>query len=209
MRLVFFTLYEQTYGSWVAFSDRLMDRELLGIPMTAGSLTFLGAFFVVLFSPLFAALWPWLGQRGRNPGKPMKSALGLLLGGLAFLPMWVAAQSAGAEPASVWWLVLAYAILAAGEMLLSPIGLSAVTELSVARVTSLMMGAWFLATAYSEVLAAALGKLSAVEVDTDRLVDTAQAAAGYADLFSLLMWLGLAAGAAALMAAPLLRRAIR
>lgn len=54
-----------------------MASSLL-VPQTAGSLTFLGSFFIVLLSPLFAWLWPWLEARGRNPGKPLKSAIGLL-----------------------------------------------------------------------------------------------------------------------------------
>jgi hypothetical protein len=67
----------------------------------------------------------------------------------------LAANQAGASGtlASVWWLVLAYFILEIGEMCLSPVGLSAVTQLSVPRVASLMMGTWFLATAFSELLA--------------------------------------------------------
>ena len=205
--LAFFTLYEQTYGSWVAFSDRLMDRTLLGVPMTAGSLTFLGALFIVAFSPLFAWLWPWLDRRGLNPGKPLKSSFGLALGGLAFLPLLAATASVGTELASVWWLVLAYAILACGEVMLSPIGLSAVSELSVARITSLMMGAWFLATAYSEVLAAQLAKIASV-APADAANRVAMAA-GYEALFSLMLWLGLGAAVLAFLATPIMNRGIR
>src|SRR3546814_14853838 len=83
-----------------------------------------------------------------------------LFAGLAFVPLAYAAERVGASGAmaSVWWLVLAYFILEVGEMCLSPVGLSAVTQLSVARVTSLMMGTWFLATAFSETLAQQFAK---------------------------------------------------
>ncbi|MGQ0619233.1 MAG: peptide MFS transporter [Panacagrimonas sp.] len=208
--LVFFSLYEQSYGSWVAFSDRLMTKSLLGFEMTAGSLTFLGAFFIVLMSPFFAWLWPWLDRRRLNPSKPMKSALGLAFGGLAFLPLIAAANAVGdATLASVWWLVLAYVILEVGEVLLSPIGLSAVTQLSVARVVSLMMGAWFLATAYSEVLAAAFSKLASIEIPDGESIDRLAAAAKYADLFELMTWVGLGAGLVALLAVPMIRRGMK
>ncbi|WP_241688222.1 peptide MFS transporter [Pseudoxanthomonas composti] len=269
MALVFFTLYEQTYGSWVTFTDRLLTKDLvpalvirqgtplpwsmlslllapaafvlaarmserapgssapkrmfggaialilvllvrdcLVLPQTAGSLTYLGALFLVLLAPLFAGLWAWLDRRGLDPSKPTKSAWGLVLGGLSFVPLALAAQQVGStgQLASVWWLVGAYLVLEIGEMCLSPVGLSAVTELAVPRVMSLMMGAWFLATAFSETLAALFGKLAAIEVPEGETLNLADAAARYAHLFWLLMWIGIGCGVIAMLAAPLLRR---
>ncbi len=267
MVLVFFTLYEQTYGSWVAFTDRLLTKDLFGITsattdpvlpwtivplaisplamlmalklagqdklrlgeiligsvaglmivafirdmslvqQTAGSLTFLGAFFIVALTPFFTWLWPWLDKRGMNPSKPAKSAIGLLLGGIAFLPMAYAAHLAGINGvASVWWLVLAYAVLEFGELSISPIGLSAVTQLSVPRVVSVMMGAWFLATAYSEVLAAKFGELTAMDVAEGEAFDVALAASRYGDLFMMMFWIGIVASAVAFAFVPLVRK---
>ena len=206
--LVFYTLYEQTYGSWVAFSDRLMDKNLLGFGMTAGALTFLGSFFIVVLSPLFAWLWPWLARRDRNPSTAMKTVLGVLFGGLAYLPLMAAAQGAGAAPVSIWWLVGAYFLLEVGEVCLYPIGIAAVTTLSVPRVMSIMMGAWFLGTAYSEVLAhSVLGKLSALE--PGETASAAEAAGKYGELFTLSLWIGLASAVAALACVPLIRRGMR
>ena len=265
--LVFFTLYEQTYGSWLTFTDRLLTkdmfpslvsdssgtlpwslyqmaasvplmvlalrasdrgnralsgwlialmvagmavacfRDVVLVPQTAGSLTFLGSFFIVLLSPLFAWLWPWLDKRGWNPSKPMKSAIGLLFAALSFLPLMAAAKVAGGGAmASVWWLVLAYFVLEIGEMCLSPIGLSAVTQLSVARVVGLMMGGFWLATAYSEVLAAQFGKLASLDIPESGAIDMAVAAAKYGSLFQLLLWIGLGSALLFLLLAPLLRR---
>jgi POT family proton-dependent oligopeptide transporter len=265
--LVFFTLYEQTYGSWVTFTDRMLTKDLFGmvagdyvptvpwaiyslglspvlmiaalvasdkgrdgvakglvgllvlglvvaithdvvlVPQTAGSLTFLGAFFIVLLSPVFAFLWPWLEKRGMNPSKPVKMAIGLVAAGLAFLPMMAAADAAsGGVMASVWWLVLAYFILEIGEMCLSPIGLSAVTQLSVARVVGLMMGAFWLATAYSEVLAAQFGKLASIDRVEGQAIDMAQAGATYGNLFEIMLWIGVGSGLLLLVISPLIKR---
>ncbi len=283
--LVFFTMYEQTYGSWVTFTDRLLTKDIvpsmvqatpeiawtgslwanfvlfvsttpwsilslllapasfmlaatlsdrkvdsrapqvlfasavtvmlaflvrdsLVLPQTAGSLTYLGALFVVLLAPTFSALWGWLDRRGLDPSKPVKSAAGLAFGGLAFIPLIMAANQAGTSGgmASVWWLVLAYFVLEVGEMSISPIGLSAVTQLSVSSVVSLMMGTWFLATAFSETLAALFGTLAAIEVPEGETMNIAEAAAKYADLFGLLMWIGLGCGAVLLLLSPLIRR---
>src|SRR3546814_9268739 len=87
-----------------------------------------------------------------------------MVAGLAFLVLvWSARHPQGNGLTAFWWFVLAYFVLEVGEMLLSPIGLAAVTELSVRSVVGVMMGAWWLGTAYSEVLAALLGKLRSEE----------------------------------------------
>ncbi|WP_340648636.1 oligopeptide:H+ symporter [Pseudoxanthomonas winnipegensis] len=272
MALVFFTLYEQTYGSWVTFNDRLLTKDIvpalviregtplpwsivslllapiafvaaaslsdrhpqskaprtvfavaaaiivvllvrdcLVLPQTAGSLTYLGALFLVLLAPIFAALWAWLDRRGLDPSKPVKSAWGLLLAGASFIPLALAAQHVGStgQMASVWWIVAAYFVLELGEMCLSPVGLSAVTQLAVPRVVSLMMGTWFLATAFSEMLAAMFGKLASIDVPQGQTMDLVEASARYAHLFWLMMWIGLGCGAIALVAAPLLKWMMR
>ena len=264
--LIFFTLYEQTYGSWVTFSDRLMSKDLFGmavansgtipwaiyalaaspvlmiaalsasdrgniglakvlvgflvlgltiaigrdvvlVPQTASSLTFLGAFFIVVLSPLFAWLWPWLEKRGMNPSKPAKMAFGLVVAGLSFIPLMMAADiAANGVMASVWWLVLAYFILEVAEMCLSPIGLAAVSQLSVTRVVGLMMGAFWLATAYSEVLAAGFGKLASIAIPEGGTIDMAAAAGKYGSLFELMMWIGIGSGILYFILTPLIRK---
>ena len=134
-------------------------------------------------------------------------ALGLIIAGVSFLPLVAAANAAaGGALASVWWLVLAYALLEIAEVCLSPIGLSAVTSLSVARVVGVMMGAFWLATAYSEVLAAAFGKLASIEIPEGATLNFAEAAAKYSELFQLMFWIGLGSGVLALLAAPLIKR---
>lgn len=285
MCLIFFTLYEQTYGSWVTFTDRLLTkdlfptfvraeqtivweksffenigiffqhspwsivslliaplsfmlaaslsektptsktpkllfiaafvlmlvllvRDLLILPQNASSLTFLGAMFIVLLAPIFTGLWAWLDKYKADPSKPIKSSLGLLFAGLSFIPLALAAQQVGETGvmASVWWLVLAYFILEIGEMCLSPVGLSAVTQLSVTRVVSLMMGTWFLATAFSEVLAAQFGKLSALEIPEGETINMVEAAAKYESLFWLLMAIGIGCAVITFIASPLIKR---
>jgi POT family proton-dependent oligopeptide transporter len=204
---VFFTLYEQTYGSWVLFSDRVMNHEALGMQWNASELTFLGAFFILVLAPPFAWLWPRLEKRGINPSKPAKSALGLIFAGLSFLVLvWSARHPEANGLTSIWWFVLAYFVLEIGEMVLSPIGLSAVTQLSVPRVVSLMMGGWFLGTSYSEVLAAELGKLSALQIPEGETVNVAEALAKYDQLFVFLAEIGIGAGILVFLIAPLIRR---
>ncbi|MBA8884168.1 peptide MFS transporter [Dokdonella fugitiva] len=205
--LVFFTIYEQTYGSWVLFSDRVMNHRALGAEWSASELTSLGSFFILALAPIFAWLWPRLERAGWNPSKPAKSGYGLILAGVAFLVLvWSARHPEANGLTSIGWFVFAYFVLEVGEMLLSPIGLSAVTELSVPRVTSLMMGGWFLGTSYSEVLAAALGKLSSIEIPEGGTLDVADALAKYDALFVFSAKIGIGSGILVLLLTPLIKR---
>ncbi|MGL4833476.1 MAG: MFS transporter, partial [Shewanella sp.] len=167
-------------------------------------------FFIVVLSPLFAWLWPWLEKRGLNPSKPAKMAIGLVLAGLSFIPMMMAADiAATGVMASVWWLVLAYFILEVAEMCLSPIGLAAVSQLSVARVVGLMMGAFWLATAYSEVLAAGFGKLASITIPEGGTIDMVSAAAKYNSMFEIMLWIGVGSGVVYFALTPLIRKMMR
>jgi POT family proton-dependent oligopeptide transporter len=160
-----------------------------------------------VLAPFFAWLWPRLDARGWNPSKPAKSAYGLVFAGLAFLVLvWSARHPQANGLTSIWWFVFAYFVLEVGEMLLSPIGLSAVTELSVPRVVSLMMGGWFLGTSYSEVLAAQLGKLSAIHVPEGEVLDIADALAKYDTLFVFSAKIGIVSGIVVLLLTPLIRK---
>jgi POT family proton-dependent oligopeptide transporter len=183
---------------------------MLGFEWKTAMLNSIGAFFVIALTPLFAWLWPLLDRRGLNPSAPAKFGLGLVFAGLAFgVLVYASGQTNETGLVSVWWLVLAYLVLVFGEMVLSPIGLSAVTSLSVPRVVGLMMGAWFLFSAFGEILAGRFGTWASIEPNADGTIDTGKALAVYADVFGDLMWIGLVSGVLMLVASPLLLRLTR
>ena len=91
-------------------------------------------------------------------------------------------------------------------MVLSPIGLSAVTSLSVPRVVSMMMGAWFLFSAFGEIIAGRLGTLASMTPNADGTFDVPTALAVYGESFEKMMWIGLIAGAGMLILTPLLKK---
>ena len=92
-----------------------------------------------------------------------------------------------------------------GELCLSPVGLSAVTKLAVPSVLGVMMGAWFLASAYSSYVAAKLATIAALPA-TESTLDRAIPIAGYTELFGQLLTIGLAGGAALLVLSPTLNK---
>jgi proton-dependent oligopeptide transporter, POT family len=207
---LFWGLYEQSYGAWVAVAERATDLSVLNTGLytwDAGATTFFGGFFVVLCSPLFAALWPILDRKGINPSTPMKFAIALVFCGLAFGALAYGCANPGdAGKMSAWWLVLAYLLLVFGEMALSPIGLSMVTTLSVARVVGLMMGAWFLFSAFGEMIAGRLSTFASIQPEANGTYSVAKSLSVYGSFFTNMMWIGIGAGVLLALVAPLLRR---
>ena len=205
--VVFWALFEQSAASMTLFADRVMDRNILGFELTASQFGAMNAFFIFLFAPLFAWLWTALGRRGREPSTPMKFALGIAQAGLGFGALVVGAASPDdAGLVAGYWMVLAYLLHTTGELCLSPVGLSAVTKLAVPSVVGVMMGSWFLATAYSEFVAAQLAKLAAIETVAGNVADIGTALASYTTLFSDLAYTGLGVAALLALATPVLKK---
>jgi POT family proton-dependent oligopeptide transporter len=205
--VVFWALFEQSAASMTLFADRVMDRNILGLQLTAAQFGSLNAMFIFLMAPFFAWLWMALARRGLEPSTPVKFSIGISLAGAGFgaLVLGAAVPDAAGLVAG-YWMVLAYFLHTSGELCLSPVGLSAVTKLAVPRVVGVMMGAWFLATAYSEYVAAQLAKIAAVPTTEGAVGDLASALAAYTGLFTQLLWIGLGVGAVLLVLSPVLRR---
>jgi POT family proton-dependent oligopeptide transporter len=119
--------------------------------------------FILLFGLVFTALWVAMARARVEPSTPCKFALGLLQLGLGFAVLWYGAKNCDARGmVSVHWLLLAYLLHTTGELCLSPVGLSMVTRLSPARLVSTVMGAWFLATAFSNLAAGIIATFTGV-----------------------------------------------
>lgn len=117
--------------------------------------------WVILLTPLVVAFFSFLRRRNAEPSTATKIAFGLLITSLSVFVMIGAAyvSNSGAEKASVWWLIMSYGVITIGELLLSPMGLSLVSKLSPVRLTSLMMGGWFLSTSIGNKLSGVLATL--------------------------------------------------
>ena len=115
---------------------------------------------IVLFAPVFVAIWSFLGKKKMEPSSPYKQSIGLMLLALGYVVIAVGVQ--GIEPGvkvSMMWLVSLYTIHTFGELCLSPIGLSMVNKLAPLKFASLLMGVWFLSTATANKFAGTLSAL--------------------------------------------------
>jgi len=152
--ILFWAGYEAAGSSLALFADRNTDLHLFGFEFPSSWFQVAQPFFVIVLAPLFAWLWIRLGSR--EPSVPMKFAFGLLFMGLAFIIMLPAGAAVAADSTlrvSALWLITWNLFSEFGELCLSPVGLSAITKLSPARIVGLMMGVWFLSLAFGNKLA--------------------------------------------------------
>lgn len=153
--MIFWAAFEQAGLSIALFADRLTDNRIYGFDIPSAWYQSLNPLFVILLAPLFAILWTRLGPR--QPSTPMKFVLGMTLLSASFVLMVPAAQLTVEGKVSPLWLVGLFFLQTAGELCLSPVGLSAMTKLAPPRMVGLMIGIWFLGAAFGNKLAGLLG----------------------------------------------------
>jgi len=140
---LFWSQFEQAGSTLNLFGDRATRTEIFGWSFPSSYYQSLQPLFIITFAPAFAWLWLRLGPR--EPSSPTKFALGLLCAGGGFaLLVPAAALAASGVKVSPWWLVVTYLLHTYGELSLSPVGMSAMTKLSPARIGGLIMGVWYL-----------------------------------------------------------------
>ena len=158
---IFWAAFEQAPTSLQLFANDFTDRNLFGFEVPATWFQSVNSAFIILFSPLFAALWVMLAKRNIDLSSPAKFALGLALAGVGFLIMVFAANrvvaSGGLVLVSPWWLIMSYMFQTLGELFVSPVGLSSMTKLAPRRYVGQMMGIWFLATSVGNLVAGLVG----------------------------------------------------
>ena len=162
---VFWTLFEQAGSSLTLFADRNTDMSVFGLfSISAGQTQFFNAFFIVALAPLFSIMWNALAKRGLEPPIPVKFGLALMGVGAGFLFLVWGSQFAGPDfKVGLWWLAGLYFIHSAAELCISPVGLSMITKLSIARIVGMMMGVWFLSIAVAQYVAGLVAQVASVE----------------------------------------------
>ena len=149
--IVFWMVFHQNGSTLTYWANENTDWKVTGIISNA-----INPGWVVILTFPMVAMWRWLDRRGMEPSTPVKMAMGMFLTGAAFFVLFIAARVGeatvtGANPydfrVSPLWLLGAYGVLTAGELMLSPMGLSLVSKVAPIRFRGLMMGGWFMATA--------------------------------------------------------------
>ena len=161
--IAFWAAFEQAGSSMNVFAAQNTDRTIWGLLDGGFPATWYQAVnpaAIIIFAPVFAWLWVFLSERGRNPSTPMKFALGLWFLGLAFLAMVFGAMEARDGLAGPHWLLITFVVYTWGELCLSPVGLSMVSKLAPIRLQSLMMGVWFFSYSIANLAGGLLARYS-------------------------------------------------
>ena len=157
--IFFWSAFEQAGASLTYFAEEQTDRHLSLFDWTIPTSYFqtINAVAIIIFAPIFVAIWAKLGKKGKEPASPYKQSIGLFLLAIGYLI--IAFGVKGLAPGikvSMLWLIGLYTIHTFGELCLSPIGLSMVNKLAPIRFASLLMAIWYLSTASANKFAGTL-----------------------------------------------------
>jgi len=206
--VVFWTLFEQAGSSLTLFADRNTNLSVFGLfEMSAGQTQFFNAFFIVTFAPLMSMLWNGMAKRGIEPSTPIKFGIALIGVGLGFLALVWGAQYAGPDfKVALWWLALLYLIHSLAELCISPVGLSMITKLSIARIVGLMMGVWFLSISVAQYVAGIVAQVASVETVGGQVTNLKVSLDTYVGVFWTIGIASAVIGALLLAMSPLIKR---
>ena len=209
-QIPFWALFEQAGSSLSLLTARLVDRTIFGMEVPTPVFQALNAGYIFIFAPFVAWLWIWLAKRKLNPSTPVKFAIGVAFAGLGFLSL-VAGMKASGDVGltAVGFIFLIYWVHTMGELLVSPVGLSAVTKLAPARVVGMTMGAWFLYSGLSNYLAGVIARTTGAETIGGQMTNIAAAKAGYITVYSKVGYIALAIALAMLLISPIIKKMMR
>jgi POT family proton-dependent oligopeptide transporter len=159
---VFWMVYDQAATELSTFAQHKTDLSVGGWEMPSSWLQAINPIMVIVLAPVFAALWVRAGTRLSTP---LKFSVAMVLVGLSFvIMMFAAAKAAHGVKVSLLWLVVTYLIQTAGELCLSPVGLSVTTKLAPKAFASQMIGLWYLAIAVGDAIGGQMTRLAGTVV---------------------------------------------
>jgi POT family proton-dependent oligopeptide transporter len=197
---------EDKFIEWTYTAENVGKIGLGGTEVPASVFQSVNSIFIIIFGLVFTAMWGLLGKFGLEPSTPLKFSLGLFQVGLAFAMLYFGAKTADADGmVGMHWILLLYLLLTTGELCVSPVGLSMVTRLTPTQLVSTTMGAWFLASAFAQYLAAIIAQFAVVNEGTSKIVPIpAQTVNIYGDVYFAIACMGTASGVVCLLLTPLL-----
>jgi proton-dependent oligopeptide transporter, POT family len=210
LSVVFWGFFEQSGGMLNLVADRNVDMQVGDTKLQSAMVNnALNPFFIILLTPLFAWIWGALGRRNWLPAAPVKFGIAFLLMGVGYWVFFMGGKAGGVSGMMpLLFFVAGYFFMTASELFLSPIGLSMVSKLSPARMVGLMMGMWFLASAFGHHLAGWVGSTMAIpkEEKGGAVLSAVESMGIYMGGFEKIALVSLAGGVVILAVSPFIKR---
>jgi POT family proton-dependent oligopeptide transporter len=185
--------------------NNLISNEVYIMP--AGQTQIFNALFIVLLAPLFSMLWTGMAKRGIEPGIPVKFSIALIGVGLGFMFLVWGTHFADSQfKVGLVWLAGLYLIHSIAELCISPVGLSMITKLSIARIVGLMMGVWFLSISVAQYVGGIVAQVASVETVGGEVTNLSVSLQTYAGVFWKIGIASVIIGGILLVISPLLRK---
>src|SRR5256885_12232913 len=194
--VVFWTLFEQAGSSLTLFADRNTDRSVFGLfEISAPQTQNFNPIAIVLLAPLMSILWWVLAKCHLYPSIPGKFSIALIGVGAGFLFLVWGATFAGSDfKVGLWWLAGLYVIHSIAELCISPVGLSMITKLSIARIVGMMMGVWFLSISVAQYFAGLVAQFASVETVGGQVANLKVSLDTYLATFTTIAWIAIGLG---------------
>ncbi|MEY4292428.1 MAG: hypothetical protein RIQ61_805 [Bacteroidota bacterium] len=203
--IFFWAFFEQSGGSLSLFAAHNLNNTVLGIPLDPNGVNnSANSFFVIAFAAIVGLVWLWLNKRKLEPNTVVKFGLGFLFLAAGFAVFYYTKFFADANGrTSLDLFTFGWFIITFGELCLSPIGMSAMTKLSPQKTQAVIMGMWFLASAYGQYFAGLLGA-NIAEASTN--ASNLEKLSVYADGYKQLAIYAFIAGILLILIAPLVKK---
>jgi POT family proton-dependent oligopeptide transporter len=206
--VVFWTLFEQAGSSLTLFAERNTDLSVFGLfSVSAPQTQFFNPFAIVILAPLFSIMWTALARKGLEPSIPIKFAIALMGVGAGFLFLVWGTHFAGSDfKVAIWWVAGLYLIHSMAELCISPVGLSMITKLSIARIVGMMMGVWFLSISVAQYVAGAVAQVASVETVGGQVTNLKVSLETYTGVFWTIGIAAVVVGALLFLLSPLIKK---
>lgn len=205
-QIPFWSLFEQAGSSLTLVTSRLVNTNMFGWDVPTPVFQSLNAGFIFIFAPFIAMMWVGLAKRRWEPSTPVKFALGVFGAGLGYLVLVAGMKSVGpAAMTPVFFIFAIYWVHTMAELMLSPVGLSAMTKLAPARMVGLFMAAWFVYSGLGNALSGVIAAAAGAETVGGQIVDVAGAKKNYIQVFSSIGYIGMGIGVVMLLVAPIIK----
>jgi len=199
---LFWGFHELSGSVITLFASRNVDLTF----MNASQTNSLNSMFIIILAIPISMLWAYLTKKKMNPRTPYKFGFGLILAGLSFYILSISEGSADANGMVPFlYLIAMYFIISLGELFMSPVGLSKITDLSPKNIVAFMMGIWFLSSAYAFQIVGFISKQLAIE-STDENIGGLETLSVYTDGFGLIAQYALGAGILVILFSPLMKK---